>query len=1055
MALDIWLPLIGNTVNQGTCPVSITASSPAYSTFGKIGEKGLSAGSISISAADANKILNNKEISVAFWIYVNVADGTSRSSPIFGNSAMTPPNNRKFTIFQYPTVNDIHFSWQNNESGTFAGGVWNDVLPSYKWTHVAVTYKNPTGKLFINGELKATITGVSASNSFEFATTIARSDGVNILNDLRVYSHCISNKEVRLLSQGLILDYPLSDKNLESTTNILPYPTPGAAYTNSTWNASLHPDAISVSGWSDGYNGGVTSPGSGYHAYWKMMDGIPTMVFPDLNSRISQKSRWLGISSTTSISASIGASKTYTISFDAKATVEGRSVNIGLYYKLNNADGTVSEAGFKDGQRSIKVTRNWNRYSYTWTTQSNMNNTEGRVYVYGHFDNAAEGITYVRNVQLEVKDHDTAYTTASRTATKVYDCSGYNNNGSVVGSLVTNKDSARNQNCIKFNGSSAIAAGRSAMVTDAITVNMWVYMDSWSSLSSMRMASCTEGGGWNFENVGHFICYANGAYQRASGSLTSLSAGWHMITGTFDGYQAKIYADGVLKASSTALTTKAPITYHASNGIFIGAEAASSATSPTTPYFTGKISDFKIFGTALSASAILDLYQSRTSLLDNGAILTHELVEDGAEYLKFTEDGLIRSGNFSEIGFINNMKTKVLSDGSAWARIFWHDVTDEQTWFTTAEVPFCDASNRFSYMGLVDHFKTNKLPKGYQKLDYIESTGTQYIDTGYYWTSEVTKIYMDANIISNSTSQSLFGNEEPFSGGRYFSIVPHGSNGSYGYYVGSNAPLKSGVSTCTVGTRFNMECTTDANKLFTLKVNDTVKTTDTYSGTVMAYANTTSTASDRGRIYIFANHNSSSGGTAAIQNVGGMRLYAFKMYDNGKIVRDFIPCKNASGTIGLFDMAYQTFYSSPNGTAFTAGAASSANIGGEGVYEFMLTHPRISSSSYNRWIQSSSPNESSVAGFKSITQAWSQANAGIRKNGSSCIYNCDSGSTWYAPIGQTTGWTNSGKTNQIPAANETPTTEIELWVRIDTLSELNKISLMNKKYIQAFKINEI
>mgnify|MGYP003509559005 CR=1 FL=1 len=38
MALDIWLPLIGNTVNQGTRPVSITASSPAYSTFGKIGE---------------------------------------------------------------------------------------------------------------------------------------------------------------------------------------------------------------------------------------------------------------------------------------------------------------------------------------------------------------------------------------------------------------------------------------------------------------------------------------------------------------------------------------------------------------------------------------------------------------------------------------------------------------------------------------------------------------------------------------------------------------------------------------------------------------------------------------------------------------------------------------------------------------------------------------------------------------------------------------------------------------------------------------------------------
>jgi hypothetical protein len=66
-----------------------------------------------------------------------------------------------------------------------------------------------------------------------------------------------------------------------------------------------------------------------------------------------------------------------------------------------------------------------------------------------------------------------------------------------------------------------------------------------------------------------------------------------------------------------------------------------------------------------------------------------------------------------EIGYIGGMKTKVLSDGSAWARIHWLDVTNEKTWFATNEVQFCNASNRFSRMGLVDHFKSNKLPKGY------------------------------------------------------------------------------------------------------------------------------------------------------------------------------------------------------------------------------------------------------------------------------------------------------------------------------------------------------
>lgn len=66
------------------------------------------------------------------------------------------------------------------------------------------------------------------------------------------------------------------------------------------------------------------------------------------------------------------------------------------------------------------------------------------------------------------------------------------------------------------------------------------------------------------------------------------------------------------------------------------------------------------------------------------------------------------------------------------------------------------------------------------------------------------------------------------------------------------------------------------------------------------------------------------------------------------------------------------------------------------------------------------------------------------------MYNCDSGSTWYAPIGQTAGWTSGGVSNQIPAANETKTTEIELWVRIDNLNDIKKISMLDNGSIQAF-----
>ena len=122
-----------------------------------------------------------------------------------------------------------------------------------------------------------------------------------------------------------------------------------------------------------------------------------------------------------------------------------------------------------------------------------------------------------------------------------------------------------------------------------------------------------------------------------------------------------------------------------------------------------------------------------------------------------------------------------------------------------------------------------------------------------------------------------------------------------------------------------------------------------------------------------------------------------------------------------------------------------------GVYEFMLTYPQLSSTLYNRWTQTSSPNASTVTGFTAITTAWSTHNLGIRKHGSSCVYNCSSGSSWYAPIGQTAGWTNGS----IPGANGSQVFETELWVRIDTLSEATKFKLYNSKYVVATEILEI
>ena len=99
-----------------------------------------------------------------------------------------------------------------------------------------------------------------------------------------------------------------------------------------------------------------------------------------------------------------------------------------------------------------------------------------------------------------------------------------------------------------------------------------------------------------------------------------------------------------------------------------------------------------------------------------------------------------------------------------------------------------------------------------------------------------------------------------------------------------------------------------------------------------------------------------------------------------------------------------------------------------GKYEFMLTYPRLNSTLYNRWTQTSSPNASSVTGFTAVTTAWTNYNKGIAKSAtSSTVWNCNGGSSgWYGAIGQVAAWTN----NSMPAANGTQQYETELWVRV-------------------------
>lgn len=172
--LCLWLPFTDGVIkNQGLINDEfITSIDPTFSNDGKLG-KCLEQGQFDMSATMTSKILNNQALTICFWIYVNAEEG-SKGGTIFGNiNTNVEFNNRKFSLFQYPTCNDLHLSWMNDAAKAFMmTPIYKGVLPSYQWTHVTITYHNPTMTVYINGIKKYTYSGVSNSSSFEYQTTV-------------------------------------------------------------------------------------------------------------------------------------------------------------------------------------------------------------------------------------------------------------------------------------------------------------------------------------------------------------------------------------------------------------------------------------------------------------------------------------------------------------------------------------------------------------------------------------------------------------------------------------------------------------------------------------------------------------------------------------------------------------------------------------------------------------------------------------------------------------------------------------------------------------------
>ena len=768
MSLIHWWPLNGNLKDYGLSNKDLANSNTTSDNSGKIGKCYSFNGSSSYLRTQTNVNSISSHFSVSFWVRLNNNSSnqtflSSRTSTGFG-----------FSIFY---IGNAGIRFDNGSNSSDSQWQSSTTISTSAWAHICVVQDSTKRYIYKNGVLDSSTTVSAISGNTAQYLLIGASSSADStptgnylsgkLNDVRIYDHALSKKEVKEISKGLVLHYTFEDAYAEGTTNY------GIMNNNINVISGLEND------WKaeklDRYTLKVTAlkNNPSYSTYGNIVGSLCGTV-------------------------SVSAGNPCTLSCE----IVDYKGSLSRIYPCSGGFGSIVGYGTYNGRvyRTITHTSNWT-HDICIRTSSQSNIVAGDYLV-------------IRFTQIELKDHATPYVNGTRTNGLIYDSSGYGYNGTQNGSLQILGDSA----CGEYSANIVNSYIKvPALACPECTILFWIKRNS---LTGTRQFIYTGWPGISIElttSNGWQVYYTrDSSYNTVSIPVNqNLDANvWYhigIVIGTTGNYS---FINGVQKGTSSYL---AP--YYGTDDFRIGSYGS-------YVNFNAKIADFKIYSTALSASDILAEYNRKASIDRNGNLFTGEFVEEN-DRINITKTGVVESSHFEE-------GTSVV-----------------------------------------------KMVDGYTELEYIESTGTQYIDTNVnVGPNIVSELEWQVTSISNTVSgwSVLYGYASSSSGKPY---ALWGNNSAIKFY------RQSDVQTIAL---------------------PTTKTTTIVTSNATAIEK---------HIYVFS-IGPDCGSYVNARNP--YKLYNLKIYNSGILIRHFIPAKrNKDNVIGMYDTINRAFYTNSGTGAFTAG----------------------------------------------------------------------------------------------------------------------------------------
>lgn len=614
MSLRVWLPLNGTLDNYGCTYVDVVNNNTTINNNGKIGKCYEFGTNKYIKLVDyANEFLTYNEFSLSVWFKCTAQNTAhSGSALISGGSWNNADSLLQFSLGSFST--DHYTKLLVSGSGVWSNGYsYNFYLNT--WYHVVLTSGNGAVRAYVNGQLIGDSYNAYKPTSLQ-QTWICIGNGtysqifhfIGLMNDVRIYDHCLSAAEVREISQGLVLHYKLDD------------------ITNSISNENLMPNSDTMAlGSANPTTGTWRNAGTSNMTRARVLIENNIYGFQNSGIQTANDGSCYGIDN-----FPLKGNTLYRISMKARK-IDGTGdafAGFNIYAISQEVAGSHTKI-----DKNYRVTPLTNEWTECWYIVKTNANTKRNIYI-----GITTGDTSVTTQMCQVKIQE-VYQFEDNNI--IQDSSGYNHNGSYVNATITPSE-ARYSNCISclgttVDGSSNTITGAQFFycnmdmpAMDAITISWWGKNTQYSrggifETSGSVQTDTTKGSDHGYTAIANwdttFRIY-NGSSSVNFFSNFNKDGSWHHHVITFDGTNAKYYCDNILKQTG-ALTGTLP----AWKSFCMGLGKAGGVWRQIKQY----VSDLRIYCTALDANAIRQLYEVGAKVDNKQNLHTFELIENNSK----------------------------------------------------------------------------------------------------------------------------------------------------------------------------------------------------------------------------------------------------------------------------------------------------------------------------------------------------------------------------------------------------------------------------------------